>query len=441
MKKYIAYITIFSLLIIGCEKYTEGINKDPNNFNAAAPELIVGQAQLGWIQLSESNSARYAGVFVNQFTGSDRQYITLNGYSVTAGEFNDMWDDAYVEGITQAQVTKVAAAETKNSKLAGVAQIAEAALFGEMTALYGNIPFTQANKADENFAPVYDGQASIYQGVQGLLDEAITNVGSEPVSLYSGNRLASDGTWGRVAHSLKARYYLHTKNYASALSSSKQGLANRAEDLSVVHGTTAETGNQPGNANLYYQFTVNQREGYLDANGSHLFNLLDPSDNVNRLLATPGDANRKSVYFDGTSLNTGTGGRFALTATFPLISWYEVKLIEAEAAHRTGDEAAARTAFNAVRAELAVQFSGDFPPTTSTGETLLKEILEEKYITLVGEIEAFHDVKRTNNLLGVPPKTGSQIPQRFIYPQNEIDNNENIPSPLPGLFDKTPVNN
>ncbi len=71
----------------------------------------------------------------------------------------------------------------------------------------------------------------------------------------------------------------------------------------------------------------------------------------------------------------------------------------------------------------------------------MKEIIEEKYITLFGQLQPFHDIRRTNNILNVPAKAGTVIPQRFLYPQSEVDSNPNTPSPLPDLFSKTPVNN
>ena len=78
--------------------------------------------------------------------------------------------------------------------------------------------------------------------------------------------------------------------------------------------------------------------------------------------------------------------------------------------------------------------------STSGSQELLKEIIEEKYISLIGELQPFHDIRRTNNILNIPAKVGSMIPQRFIYPQVEIDTNPNVPSPLPTLFDQTPIN-
>ena len=108
-------------------------------------------------------------------------------------------------------------------------------------------------------------------------------------------------------------------------------------------------------------------------------------------------------------------------------------------------EEGARMHLNNVRAELRNQYSSDengFPDSNATGDTLLEQILEEKYITLVGEIVTFHDLRRTRNFIGVPNKTtgstgASDFPQRFLYPQSEIDTNSNVPSPLPEFFSTT----
>jgi hypothetical protein len=53
-----------------------------------------------------------------------------------------------------------------------------------------------------------------------------------------------------------------------------------------------------------------------------------------------------------------------------------------------------------------------------------------------------HDLRRTRNFIDVPNKTtgstgASDFPQRFLYPQSEVDTNENVPSPLPEFFSTT----
>ncbi|MFN5883972.1 MAG: hypothetical protein ACK445_01410 [Bacteroidota bacterium] len=82
---------------------------------------------------------------------------------------------------------------------------------------------------------------------------------------------------------------------------------------------------------------------------------------------------------------------------------------------------------------------GGFDPYIATdfanNNALLKEIMVEKYISLYGQIEAYSDVRRTNNLIGVKPNTGSNVPQRFLYPQAEINTNPTN-TPSKGLFEK-----
>ena len=73
---------------------------------------------------------------------------------------------------------------------------------------------------------------------------------------------------------------------------------------------------------------------------------------------------------------------------------------------------------------------------------LKKEVLEEKYITLIGELVAYHDLRRTGNSIGVPNKltgvsSATGYPQRFLYPQNEVDTNSNVPSSTYQHFSQT----
>ena len=79
----------------------------------------------------------------------------------------------------------------------------------------------------------------------------------------------------------------------------------------------------------------------------------------------------------------------------------------------------------------------------SKEDALLREILEERYITFYGQIEGFNDVRRTRNEsygIELMPNSGDKLPERFLYPQSEIDANPNTPSPIPGFFEPTRIN-
>jgi hypothetical protein len=70
--------------------------------------------------------------------------------------------------------------------------------------------------------------------------------------------------------------------------------------------------------------------------------------------------------------------------------------------------------------------------------------VEERYVTFIGQIEGYNDQRRlfkeTDIRVPLPLNFGTQYPQRFLYPQFEIDINTSTPNPIPSLFDPTPVN-
>ena len=80
----------------------------------------------------------------------------------------------------------------------------------------------------------------------------------------------------------------------------------------------------------------------------------------------------------------------------------------------------------------------------SNNNALLREILEERYISLFGQIEVFNDLRRTQDetaaRVPVIPSTGSSLPQRFMGSAAELNSNSNFPTTVPGFYDRTEVN-
>jgi len=74
----------------------------------------------------------------------------------------------------------------------------------------------------------------------------------------------------------------------------------------------------------------------------------------------------------------------------------------------------------------------------TASNALLREILEERYVTFYGQHLGWDDERRTRaEGLGIKlkPNNGSQLPGRFIYSQNELNSNPNSPRSAPSLFD------
>lgn len=448
MKKYInkltnAVVIIILFTTISCTNGLDGQGfiDDPTTNSEAPTPNILGIAKLNSIYLAESDESRYAGISSNYITGLSNQWVTLNDYSFNPGDFTGLWTSVYVDGIKPCKIAQSQGNADNDMEMVATAQLFEALFTIEAAALWGDIPFSQA--VNPNFAfPVFDSQVSVIQGGIDLLDQAISNAGSSRKYLNDGiggistGGLGNGATIAQVANSLKARAYMLLRDYPNAIIAAQNGINSSDKDMIGEHSTTL------GGENLYYQFLVVQRNGDTGPDNSYIEAMLNPTDNsVTRTLATPGDTDRYDFYFTSSSEFNTTNGIFAQTASMPVVSYYETKLIEAEALYRDNQEGAARIALNEVRTSLATEFGGVFPASTATGGTLLTHILEEKYITIFPSPQTFHDLRRTDNQLGIALKTGTELPQRFIYSQDEIDANENTPNPLPGVFVPTPINN
>lgn len=426
---------LITLSFVACSDFTDGINENPNTFTSAPGSMLIGQANMEVVKLFSSQAGRTSSIFTDQLSGVDRQYTSLNIYVTTAGDYDDDWQDLYASGFAQAKLAEQDAVKNGNKVLEGVAQIVQGMLIAEAASLWGNVPYVEAGDYVKFANPKYDGQKSVLDAAQVLFGKGITNVGTATVSAAFGAPVyrSNSATWAKVGNSLRARYYLVAKDYPNALTYARLGISSRTEDLLSNHTSTV------GQKNMYFQFLAELRSGMLSGSNSNLYKLVTGT--KPRLLATPGETQRAAFYFTGTEPRTSSGGVFAVDASFPIISFVETKLIEAEAASRTAADAAALVAYNQVRAELASVYAGSFPASVATGNTLLMQILEEKYISLLGQTQVFHDIRRTNNAIGVPIKGvgATKIPQRFLYPQTEINANKNFPG-LVDLYVATPVN-
>ncbi|MEM6298567.1 MAG: SusD/RagB family nutrient-binding outer membrane lipoprotein [Bacteroidota bacterium] len=455
-------LLLAALLLLGgtaCEDLVDDFEEDPNNAPDAPTATIINSVLVSGISATEGEYARLAAMWSRQYTGQDRQYSAYHNYVTGAGDFD--WDTYYVYTTSQADIVIDRATEFDNRLTKGIMLTHKALMFGTATSVWGDIPFSEANRFPEIEDPAFDAQSEVYAGVQALLDEAIADFGSglggtvdEGGVSYNDFYFGGDAAaWSAAANTLKARYFMHTGNYASAISAAQSGISSPAGDMTNKH----TGGNYGQDMNLYYSFIQVDRNDYFGANDSYMATLVDPASDTYRGNAKTDESARFTFLYTSSPdyfPNTSDDGMFAATAEFPVVTYVENQLILAEAYARTGNAAAAITALNGARSAHAAQFgtmyedyvmadfqSGGIANGGQDMETaLLMEILEEKYISMAGQIEAFNDVRRTDNALGIPPVTGSMIPQRFLIPQDEINANANAPSPIPDLFDPTPVN-
>lgn len=476
MKKFNKYITpiLIAFSAASCTNLVEDINVNPNKLSAddAQAKNIFQSVLLANQYFQTTNNVRNTMLWLGQGTGIDRQYIPLNDWNNnTSGDSDSAWDLLYVNFLTQARITQAKATEENNLKMLAALQIVEANSIGTAISLWGDIPYSEFTTDNPNNKPKFDKQSAVYAQLQILLDDAIANLtkaGSIPATLdihYAGNTTK----WAQLAYSLKARYYLHLKNYTLARANALQGISSQDNDFKAIFfGRTSLQ-----NFNPFFEFLEYQRQGYMDGTG-YASTVLNKSSSSNRTNPKTDETARLAYLYTGTELNINgldndnETGKFGSDSNLPLVTYGEMLLIIAEADARISFSTGL-TSYNAYRAVLNTGYSigntnggykglaykydpyvaTDFATsgmenaagTLTNQNALLREIYEERYIYFIGNYEAFTDYRRTNNLAEI--KTNSLFagtPQRLIYSQDEINaNGANVPSPLPRITEKTEV--
>lgn len=504
MKKInIKLVTLCTLLLIltGCTSYVEDLNVDPDNLTDSDASNLFQGVLLANQFFQTSSNTRDVMIWLNQANGEDRQYVALNNWNNSAASsFDDSWNNAYVNTITQAKITSSKAITEGSPRLAGAAQVVEAHCIGTVTSLWGDVPYSELDIQGKNLTPKFDPQASVYASIQKLLDNAIANlkkttgpgIPSSKDIYYNGDT----AKWLQLAYSLKARYYIHTKNYPLAKTNAILGINSIDGDLK------AQFKNSYGQSfNPYYSFLVYDRDSYMSGD-SYAARLLDPSESLYRGNSKTDESARfiftylnNGEYFDPYTLNIYSedyfgskvgaanelpdGGKFGSDSNIPLVTYGEMLLIISEVDARTS-VATGVSSYNVYRNLLNTGYSigvrddndksnqgyydgathlsfsyqpytvSDFlaggientSPVISQQDALLREIFQERYIYFMGTYETLNDFARSNNMANIQLKTGyTGTPQRLLYPQVEVNANPKTPNPIPKITVKTPIHN
>ncbi|HEX7335759.1 MAG TPA: SusD/RagB family nutrient-binding outer membrane lipoprotein [Gemmatimonadales bacterium] len=473
---------------VACSDFLSGpgVDQDPNNITRLTRPgpLYIGIQALQSVQF-EGQLARNAAEYVQQIgydlyqmdpVTIDPHFFSVYGSAITIQGGGGLLDIHKMQQLARA---------VNDSIYIGIGKVYEALVIGTAASIWGDIPYREAADST-NETPAFDPQLQVYADVLAQLDSAVLflaaapappNVGppadnSELVYIdRGGNTAALAQVYTQVAHSLKARYHMHLAevdpaNYALALAEVPLGINTPANDMLWYHDATP-TGN-----NVWWQFMSARGD---IAPGAALIEILK-----RRIAAGTEDAARLNFYFTpadptatpadfygfrpGGSLNmqtapgiyNGNGSPLGNYSGFtfidfnvdpgdlrmPVITYAETQLIGAEAAFQTGGQGAAQPFLDAARANRSYGARGatpnTFAPLASVPATL-ENIMEEKYVTLFLNMEAWNDHKRTclPALAPAPASLGNTtpgtqpIPGRLPYGITEINANPNTPNVSP----------
>lgn len=450
-----------SLMIIllfnsfSCSNELEKINIDPNKISETSGEglfngmiLANTAAQAGFIN--------WAGGVVSGYFVGDGRLSFIQNYQYPNTDSNTPWSNIYVGVVKQSRILRSGIEVANKDFFYGASKVIEAHAIGTAASVFGDVPYTDAANV-EGTPPTYDGQLAVYSSLQGLLDSAITDLqnsgttgGISQDSYFNGNA----DSWIKTAYTLKARLYLETRDYPNALTAAQNGISEASQSMKF------------SGKNLLNEVQISSTfGGDVTVDGSFLIDLIG-SGASSRNNPKTDEVDRAAYYYNGTVLNLN--GIAAEDAPTPLITLEENLLTWAEALIRSGagDFDAALAKLNEHRANLrnGVYFpvstgiyddyvEADFlaggienaDSSLSKEDALLREIVEERYVSFFSQPLGFNDIRRLENdptsiQVPVPFNVGSQRPQRFLYPFDELNtNSSNVPD-VTDIFVKTPVN-
>lgn len=439
-----------ALSFSGCD--LQKTNISPNSPTEVPASALLPFSEEGIARLQIGTTQVMSGIFMNYYEGVDNHPIQVQRYILNEALYVDWnWNDYYDGPMINLKIMIDLAEKEGSFYYAGIGKVLMANCLGNVSSLWGDVPYSEALDGSLNKHPAYDPQKEIYETIQQLLDDGIQDletdyVGSKPSAddLIYGGEIAK---WIKAAYALKARYYIHltkrtndlTFNPAEeALDAVSKAFTSSDDDMQFAYGYSASE------YNPFYSFT--------------LLNYILPDAYFTNLMLQLSDPRKDFFYKKKFGVATLNGLYFTSTNSPSFfITYHEVKFIEAEAKLRlnqanseiqTALNAAISASINKITSGTTTQetidtyllnnasLDGDF-------ESVLSKIIQQKYIALFASNESWTDYRRT----GYPALTpnpdadhnqnpGGAIPRRLAYPQTERLYNQSFPADLPTLQDR-----
>ncbi|MEM6378607.1 MAG: SusD/RagB family nutrient-binding outer membrane lipoprotein, partial [Bacteroidota bacterium] len=209
---------ILALLFVGCTNDFEEINTNPNAPVDVQPSLLLRQVQWDFAE-QMSYEGFVAGNLLGQyFTAID--FNLFDRHSLNEPQFGgNPWDFIYVNLRDNEILLEKAINNPAIAVYEGPSRIMKAYMGAVLTDIFGDVPYQEAFTGKTgNIAPVFDEQAEIYTGAEGILENL--ELGISAIEAYQGAiPLEGDilfngdlASWIKFANSLRLKYLMRIAN-------------------------------------------------------------------------------------------------------------------------------------------------------------------------------------------------------------------------------------
>lgn len=213
MKLYIFSITTIIVLVTlmtSCTRDFEEINTNPNGIRYVTPDQLLPSALIGTLSTNMARNRNFNNELMQVTVNPTDAEGAVFRYDFRSNWADYLWNNLYTE-LTNFKDMYRDSTSNNNSSYKGISLICQAWIYSILTDTYGDIPFTESNKAKAAYGgipePKFDRQKDVYQGLFDMLEEANTlltanaaiNAGRDPV--YKGNI----GLWRKLGNSMYLR--------------------------------------------------------------------------------------------------------------------------------------------------------------------------------------------------------------------------------------------
>ncbi len=452
---------MFALMMVGavsglqsCEDYFD-LEDNPNLVTDPPLRTLLSTTT----HKTAMNSYRVASItsYFAQYLASSTQGSATDTYEIA--DYTTTWDQLYLAMADIYDMRQKAVAEGA-SDYVGVADILLAYHLSLVADLWGDAPYSEAF-INTTLTPSFDSAEELHQESLRLLDEAVAELSKtessvilDPVSdlIHGGSK----DNWVKTAYALKARQLNKLTGTAAydpqaVLAAVENSYTSNADNADMAVFATRNPWAQVAldNENLLLGGWLSEQliehldgttYGFVDP---RLTQITDPTVNGD-FVGTPNGAGNvppgSSTVQDENYISRNsplTGDESPLI----IVSYPEVKMIEAEAALRAGQTERAYEAYlEGIRASMELlevdpaevqEYLTNPAVAVGAANLTLADIFREKYVITYLNPEAWNDARRFDyQYAGFTLPENAALPtfiRRVAYPTGETSKNPNTP--------------
>lgn len=481
LKLYLLLLMLAAFPLAGCDGLLDlDINTDPDAATEIDGDLLIPTALVDMgsnrtIELG-TTTAMFSQIWASDnsaggtFLDNERYFIS----SFTAG---NTWFSFYNGVLKNMLLMRDDALEAEPARpnVAAQAEIISAYTYWMLTAVWGDIPYSQALQPEEFPQPTFDDQETVLRGILDRLDAGIALMETGPDALpgvefgdliYGGDM----ARWEMFANSLKLRTLMMLRNQDPSVDTEIATLLNsaplirsNADNAAIPYFTNADNENHWWKLQAQYGGFIDEIDGswYLKA-GETLIQEMKPLNDprIDTYFAPPVDYSTcdpgpcqyyTPIEHFGQAAGATAGSQWSnvhqniFRPDLPnrILTAAEVWLYEAEYRASTGDLGGAQAAFER-GIELSMDWFDGKPGEIAEADeaayiaslpaldaaNAMDLIHQQQYVEVFERSpENWAHIKRTHYpRLPVPEQAAlGTIIRRYPYPPDEVSSNPNVP--------------